>query len=474
MAQQQTLNRVLKFGGTSVGTAERLAKVTEIIKDSYQEAQSPIAACVSAMSGTTKKDGTTSRLLRCLDATYVNDRGAIDTEIAHIRKFHKDIIQTSIKGEHNQKELFDYVEKEIDKLSFFLEALSEIEEISPRSRDRIISLGEILSGRIITGIINDSYGQEVAGFLNLNQLMDDKEYVETDNKFYEKLESNLGKLIGDTTKQYPIVVLTGYVGRIPGGIIEKIGRGYTDYTAALAAAGTKAEALEIWKEVDGIFSTDPRKVAGAHVISQISYKEAAELTYFGTEAIHPRTMGPCIRQDIPIRVKNVLNPETPGTLVNSDKKPSTKGIGKAITQKSDISIISIESDRMNEAPGFIHRMGEIFFDHQVSIDLMATSEVSVSTTVHDITPEQLKLLSQDLDKIGTVSIMEDLTSISIIGHGMQQNIGVAGRIFSIMGKNHINIILISQGASELSISFVVQKEDAANAINILHKELLEL
>ncbi len=468
----QSLAKVLKFGGTSVGTSQRLGLVSDIILQSQKQANQPIAACVSAMSGTTKKDGTTSRLLRTLDAALEQNPSSIEEEIRQLQAFHKDIIAQSIQDEAEKQALTFFLEEEMKSLTYFLKALMEIEEISSRSRDRVISLGEILSARILTSVVNDKAGKKIAKFINLNQLVPDKNNQETDTAFYQNLENTLGVLLKNESSQFPILVLTGYIGKIPGGIIEKIGRGYTDYTASLAAAGTDASFLEIWKEVDGIFSADPRKVNNAQVVPHISYREAAELTYFGTEAIHPLTMGPCIRKNIPIRVKNVLNTASEGTLVDKTESPSQHGIGKAVTQKSDIAIISMESDRMNEAPGFIYQMGNIFFKEGISIDLMATSEVSISTTVHNVDSQKLASLAQKLEKIGTVSIMEGLTSISIIGHGMQKHIGVAGKVFAAMGQNNINIILISQGASELSISFVVKSEDASRALNTLHQELL--
>lgn len=470
--RKQLLVKVLKFGGTSVGSPERLARVAEIILNSHKESNGNIAACVSAMSGSTKAEGTTSRLLSMLSNAAERNLPAIEDEIFLSKEFHLNIIKQAIGDKSARIELFEFIETEITSMFNFLKALVEINEVTVKSRDRIISIGEILSARILTSVVNFQAKEEKARFLNLNNIINNFNSEEVDDQFFLNVESNLKNLIRDEAKKYPILILTGYIGRIPGGIIENIGRGYTDFTASLAASGGNASLLEIWKEVDGIFSADPKKMDDAYILPQISYVEAAELTYFGTEAIHPRTMEPCIRNQIPIWVKNVLNPQGKGTIVNNEKRPSTEGIGKALTRKSNISIVSIESNRMNEAPGFIYRIGEIFFRHRVSIDLMATSEVSVSITVHDIDKERLNQLTSDLKKIGSVSVLKDLSAISIIGHGMQRKIGAAGAVFSVMGRHKINIILISQGASELSISFVVKKDDADEAIKILHREII--
>lgn len=466
-----SIKKVLKFGGTSVGTPERLKKVSKIILNAAKDGN--IAVAVSAMSGTTKAEGTTSRLIRILDAAKKSDVSSIDNEITHIKNFHLDIIEHTVGVHTIKEELTIFVNEELKSLENFVKALAEIQEISHRSRDRVIALGEILSARILSGIVNSESEDNLSKFLNLKCLQKKDDIEEIDQDFFLDLEEQLGDLVNKEASNHKVLILTGYIGKIPGGIIESIGRGYTDYTAALCAAGSNAPALEIWKEVDGIFSSDPRKIEGAHVLEQISYSEAAELTFFGTEAIHPRTMEPCIRKEIPIYVKNVLNSEASGTVVNKEQKASVSGVGKALTRKNNITVISIESNRMFEAPGFFYKVASIFYEHRISIDLMATSEVSISFTVHDLSQEQEKSLNSELAKFGTVSFLNNQSSISIIGHGMQHKTGIAGEIFSLMGKNNINIVLITQGASELSISFVVSYEQSDDAMNILHKEILE-
>lgn len=466
-----SINKVLKFGGTSVGTPERLKNVSKIIINAAKDGN--IAVAVSAMSGTTKAEGTTSRLIRILDFAKKSDTKSIDDEIKHIRDFHLDIIEHTVGIHTIKEELNIFVSEELKSLENFVKALAEIQEISPRSRDRVIALGEILSARILSGIVNSEADENISKFINLKCIQERDDIDEIDSDFFTDLEQKLGTLVNKETQNNKVLILTGYIGKIPGGIVESIGRGYTDYTAALCGAGSNASALEIWKEVDGIFSADPRKIEGAHVLEQISYSEAAELTFFGTEAIHPRTMEPCIRKEIPIYVKNVLSPEGKGTVVNKEHKPSTIGVGKALTRKNNITVISIESNRMFEAPGFFYKVAQIFYNHRISIDLMATSEVSISFTVHDLSEDQANLLKKDLIPFGSVAILENQSSISIIGHGMQHKTGIAGEIFSLLGKNEINIVLISQGSSELSISFVVSYEQSDKVMNVLHKEILE-
>ncbi len=466
-----SIEKILKFGGTSVGTPERLGKVSQIILDSAANAN--IGVAVSAMSGTTKAEGTTSRLIQILDAARESDIKTIEDTIADISRFHLNMIEQTVDVHTIKEELVHFVNEELKSLELFAKALAEIQEISPRSRDRVIALGEILSARILTGVINAKSGKTIARFLNLKNLQPKDHVDELDSAFFRDMENRLGDTIQKESGLAKILIMTGYIGKIPGGIVESIGRGYTDYTAALAAAGSGAKSLEIWKEVDGIFSSDPRKIPEAHVLEQISYAEAAELTFFGTEAIHPRTMEPCIRKEIPIRVKNVLNPPGVGTLVSKEQKPSSVGVGKALTRKNNITVISIESNRMLEAPGFFYKVAQVFYNHKISIDLMATSEVSISFTISDLNAEKLSALEKDLSAFGNVSVLKNLSSISIIGHGMQHKIGIAGEIFSLMGKNKINIVLISQGASELSISFVVTFDQSDEAMKILHRDILQ-
>ena len=460
---------IMKFGGTSVGRADRLERIIQIIKNT--SAQERTIAVVSAMSGKTKAEGTTSRLLNALDFAEKGETEKMKVEIADVLTYHAGMINEIFNKEELKKSTLEAARQMLDETLRFLSAISEIREITAATRDRVIAVGEQLSAMIIASLCSQEGIQAV--YADLGSVLQKKNNMTVDSQFFYELGNQAKDLIEKLTSGKAIAIASGYIGHIPGGIIENVGRGYTDYTSALLAASYRAKELQIWKEVDGIFSTDPRKVKSAVILPEISFDEAAEMAFFGTEAIHPKTMGPCVKFDIPIRVKNVDNLDAQGTLVTKKKTEISKG-PKCITVKSNITVLTVNSNNMLDAPGFIARMGEIFRKNNVSIDLMATSEVSVSISVHDLSEHSLAILEKELATIGDVSLMKRLNSVSVIGHGMQTTAGIAGKVFSTMGGKGVNIILISQGASELSISFVIKEEDGLAALQALHDMMLEV
>jgi aspartate kinase len=451
---------VMKFGGTSLGRKERLEKIPEILE---RESEKKKIIVVSAISGKTKREGTTSKLLLAIDIGGEKAKKILD-EIAH---FHTEFIDNIIEDEETRKEMKRFITKEIN----FAKDIIPPEGIKiPVITDDIIAIGERFSAYILYHFLHKRNIN--VGFCDLSSVYPKRKSQKVPKGFWGRLQKRIGKKIREYINKYDVVVATGYIGSIPGGIIESIGRGYSDYTSALISADIMAKELQIWKEVDGIYSTDPNKVEDAFVLPKISYEEAAEMAYFGAEALHPKTIEPCIENSIPIRIKNIDKPDFPGTIVSEEKQYLIEG-PKAITLKENITIITVSSNRMLDAPGFIAEMGEIYKKHNISIDLMATSEVSVSCSIYNLPSNKLEELLEDLRKIGRVSVIRHLNSISVIGHGMQMTPGIAGKVFSLLGKHKINIILISQGASELSISFVVDEKDGLKALKLLHNIIKE-
>jgi aspartate kinase len=266
--------------------------------------------------------------------------------------------------------------------------------------------------------------------------------------------------------------LTGYFGFVPNGILQSVGRGYTDLTAALSAVAIGARELQIWKEVDGVYSADPRKVPEAEVLASITPDEAAELTYYGSEVIHPFTMEQVIKAKIPIRIKNTLNPDVPGTIIDPDAdthapaKPAT-----AVTVKRNITVININSDRMLMAYGFMAKVFNILAKYGIIIDLIATSEVNISMTVENT--DNLSKAKRELERLGNVSIRSSMAILSLVGRGQQHCVGLSGKMFSVLGKEGVNIEMISQGASEINISCVIEDEYADRAIKAVHGALVK-
>ncbi|KAJ3364099.1 Aspartokinase, partial [Kappamyces sp. JEL0680] len=337
---------VLKFGGTSVGTGERLLHVASVVKEASKQHR-PIVV-VSAMSGQTKSLGTTSRLLEAVQEILTPNSTKYleivdEIELAHV-KAARDALGTN---EEELASLIVSINAECSKLRSFMAAAEIVDEISPKSRDVIVSMGEKLSARVFSAVLA-SQGVP-SKYISLDKLIEQKFDPKTlDQSFYDYLSQRLGDIIAPFIETH-VCVVTGFFGPCPGSLLDSVGRGYTDLTAALVAVGVKAQELQIWKEVDGIFTADPRKVPTARKLHSISPEEAAELTYYGSEVIHPFTMEQVIRASIPIRIMNTFNPAGDGTLIVPDsllpeRSPAPKH-PTAITIKDNVIVLNVHSNR---------------------------------------------------------------------------------------------------------------------------------
>jgi aspartate kinase len=453
---------VQKFGGTSLGKADRMRGVAGIVKDSLKSDR--VVLALSAMSSYVKAEGTTSKLIEAADAALAKKdfHGIIDS----IEEHHLEAINELMNGELREQ-ISDEIQEELRGLKSFLGAISIIGEMSTRSQDVVIGMGEKLSACIFAGLLN-SMGID-AEFVDLSLIIQ-KKFKEAGQDFYAYTQARLRSRI--EACGHKVAVLTGYFGFVPGGIINSIGRGYTDLTAALAAAAIGARELQIWKEVDGVFSADPRKVPGAMVLPAITPEEAAELTYYGSEVIHPFTMEQVVRVGIPIHIKNTFKPELPGTIIdpNADSlapaKPAT-----AITAKRGITVVNINSNRMLMAYGFMAKVFNVFEKNGIVIDLISTSEVNVSVTVEKT--DRLAAAIADLEHLGSVSVNKDMAILSLVGRGQKHCVGLAGKMFSVLAAEGVNIEMISQGASEINISCVIDDEDADKALLAIHTALVK-
>ena len=456
---------VQKYGGTSIGNANRMKTVASIVQQTLENNIFPVVV-LSALSSGRKKDGTTSRLLEAAEEAIKD--GPYYKIIDRIQETHLKIVKEAIEVRNLREELEEEIESELRKLKLFLDAIQVIGEISPRSMDVIIGTGEKLSARIFTSTLI-SHGTD-ACFINLDNIVD-KPFLDIDQRFCSYLQKALAKLVKDCGAKVPVV--TGFLGFIPSGIIHSIGRGYTDFTAALIATGIRAKELQIWKEVNGIYTADPKKVNTAKVLTRITPAEASELTYFGSEVIHPFTMEQVTNANIPVRIKNTFEPNLPGTIIKplgksgSDKKGAT-----AVTVKRDIVIVNIQSNRMMMAYGFMSKVFDIFNRYEIVIDLVSTSEVSVSLSLDNT--QNLEQAIRDLKHLGSVSIRKGMAILSLVGEGMRNSVGTAGKMFSNLAEQGINIEVISQGASEINISCAIEDQYSDKALKAVHEMLVEL
>lgn len=396
-----------------------------------------------------------------------------------VRLEHAQVAEEQIKGPEIKTNTIAEINGECERVLKFLEAAQTLGEISPRCVDKVMSTGEKLSCRLMAAFLQDR-GVD-SQYVDLAEAIDFPiSNSGLDQEFYDKLAAVFGKKIWACEGRVPVV--TGYFGTVPGGLLDQIGRGYTDLCAALVAVGIKAKELQVWKEVDGIFTADPRKVPTARLLSAITPAEAAELTFYGSEVIHPFTMEQVIRAKIPIRTKNVMNPKGNGTIIFPDstaelertvpghdprlfrtrspslmmqrpKRPT------AVTIKHKILVINVHSNKRSLSHGFFAGIFSVLDRWRLSIDLISTSEVHVSMALHSELPllngvgrddfqvvdDNLKGALRDLQKYGTVDIIPEMAILSLVGKQMKNMIGVAGRMFTTLGENNVNIEMISQG-----------------------------
>lgn len=448
---------VRKFGGSSIGSVKTLRDVLEIVK-SHRGKQ---VVVVSAMSGVT------DTLLEATHAAIAGRRLKVKKVLADLLVRHIETVKKMVASKQIQIETINYFKKVLDGLSGFLKAIEELGELSTRSRNTIMAVGERLSARMLASILTASGSP--AEQLDFEKAVPPK-FEKADHNFYIATEKIFGQKVKKILAKKKIPVVTGYFGWVPGGMLDSIGRGYSDYCAALIAAGAKAAGLEIWTDVSGILTADPRKVPRARILDQISSEAAAELAHFGAKVIHPQSIHPAIRARIPVWIKNTFRPQDRGTAIFHEiKKP--KQIMTSITSKKGVTIVNIASFRMLMQYGFLAKIFDMFAKYETSIDVVSTSEVSVSVTIED--DSKLKEIIKELSPVAKISVHPRRAIVCLVGMGIHKRKGVAGEVFVTLGRAGISIDQISQGASEINITFVLDEKDADKAVQILHKKFFE-
>ena len=445
---------IQKYGGTSLGTSQRLNMVSDII-ETYKN-KNKLVIVVSAISSINKSLGTTSKLLSIIESTDINSIDSIELD-------HLQLVNEIISDTFQVEQVTKIIKSECLNLKSFMTALDIIGEVSPRSKDVIISVGEKLSAILLTAVLN-SKGIS-AEYINLENVVNTQFSELLDQTFYDYISLTFSNKLNSVIKNNKIPVVTGFFGKVPGSIIKAIGRGYTDLTAALIAVGLNADELQIWKEVDGVFTTDPRKVGNARLLSFITPEEAAELTYYGSEVIHPFTMEQVINAKIPIRIKNVLNASVEGTFISKQITSKIPG-PTAVTIKSPVIVLNIHS---NGCYGFFSHIFQILNEQNIIIDLVSTSHVHVSVVLNNVISQNI---IDKLNEFGTVTIKENMAILSLIGTQMRKSIGIASKLFNVLAENNINIEMISQGSSEINISCVISLEKSELARKVAHSLII--
>ena len=434
----------MKFGGTSVGSAKSIRGVLSIVKSKLEK--NPIVV-VSAVGGITDK-----LLQKARDAEHGN------TNISEIEQKHIEIIR-ELKIDES------VLSKEFGELEAALQKISS-SGLSKKLLDLVASFGERMASKIVAEYFNANGVKARALFAYDIGFRSDSNFTdaELDPITYENLKNE------PLLKEKGVVnVVTGFIAKDRKGDITTLGRGGSDFTAAILGNGIDAEIIEIWTDVNGILTADPRIVSAAMPIDEISFSEAAELAYYGAKVLHPKTILPAVEKNIPVAVLNTHNPSHKGTTI---RKADVGGkVFKAISAKKNVSVIRIVSSRMLGAYGFLAKIFDIFNSKRIAVDVVATSEVSISLTVDSKT--DLSKALEELKEFGKISVTPDMAIICVVGRGMRNLSGAAGNIFSTIGAQKINIEMISQGASQVNVTFVVKNSDADKAVIALHKELIE-
>lgn len=435
---------VMKFGGSSVANAERIKHVASIIK-AYKE-ERPVVV-LSAMGDTT------DHLLEAADKAV---EGIVD--VKGVAQLHED----------TAKELginIETIEALLTELQQLLTGISMLKEISKRSRDYLVSFGERMSVRMMAayleseGIPAQFYDSWDIGFVSDSNFMS----AELLDEVWETIPSYLNAYKNGASNSIPIV--TGFIAKDKKGNITTLGRGGSDLTATMIGAAMRADEVQTWKDVDGILTTDPRVVKEAKTVPEVTYEEAQELAMFGSQVLHPRSMLPVRKTGTPVRVKNSYNIKSEGSLIvekHSGKIPPVC----AITTVKDITLIDIVSSRMLGACGFLAHVFNNFLKWNISIDVIATSEVSVSLTVK--TKADLSGLVKDLEQASQVTVKKDKAIVTIICDAAHSS-SILASGFDALQKEGINVQMISQGASKVNISMIVNQNEAEKTVQILHK-----
>jgi aspartate kinase len=433
---------VMKFGGTSVESAEAIERVAGIVKSRLD--RKPVVV-VSAMGKTT------NRLLKIANLAVSGQRDAALGELIALRDYHL-----------RESGMERTVDEHFQELSELVKGLAVLGELTPRAIDAISSFGERLSSLIVTNIFKHQ---------GLNAVhLDSRKVIVTDHRhtqavpLLEQTYAKLAAAVPPLAKQH-VVVMGGFIGATEDGAASTLGRGGSDFTASIVGAGIGAEEIQIWTDVDGMLTADPNMVPGAHRVRVISFTEAAELAYFGAKVLHPATVMPAIDRNIPVMILNSRRPQVEGTRIQSQPVPS-KNVIKSIACKAKVIVLNIRSTRMFMAHGFMRRIFEVFDRYETSVDMVATSEVSVSLTLDQ--PERVDAIVRDLREFSEVSVDENDAIICIVGDNIRYTPGVAARVFKALEK--INVRMLSQGASALNIGFVVAGLDLPAAVQALHTE----
>lgn len=456
MEHSGTAPIVMKFGGTSVEDAAAFERVGRIVR---AQDDAKLVLVVSAMSRVT--DALLAGIQAAVDGEIEAGRGAIDGDLQRYQQVAQMLLSRNAAG------LFGF---ELDEARSAIADLLQVIAAHPVTRaplqDEVLSYGERLSAKLLAASLAEGGTRA--------QCVDARRCIATDEEhgcatpLFAGTTKNTQVELRPLIQEGTVPVLGGFIGKSPRGATTTLGRGGSDYTAALVGAALAAREIMIWTDVSGVLTADPRVVGTARAISHLSYAEAAELAYFGAKVLHPKTIQPAVESGIPLRICNSRDPEGPGTLVSHAAQTAPQTV-KAIAHKKGITVVQITSARMLGAYGFLRSLFKVFDQHRTVVDVVTTSEVSVSLSLDDT--GALPALIPELERLGSVQVETRRAIVCVVGEGLRAAPGIAARVFGTLSD--INISMISQGASSINLTFVVDEDRADEAVSRLHEEFFE-
>ncbi len=459
---------VMKFGGTSLASGENIRRIANLIKN-YVEQSYTIVVVVSALKGVTDK------LVEASEKAKNGKRDYIHKLQQEIAEKHFTVAREAVENNVIQEEVEEVLRATVDELERVLTGIVYLGELTPKSRDYVLSFGERLSTPIVYGTLKDLglktkwYTGKDAGILT------DSSFGEA-NPLINVTKHQIRGRIEPLSKKGYIPVVTGYRAATQDGLTTTLGRGGSDYTATIMAAALDVDEVWIWTDVDGLMTSDPKVVPSAKMMPELSFQEAMEMTIFGAKAMHPKALEPAMEEDIPVRIRNTFNPKNPGTLIVKKQKIKPEDVVKAISLVKDLALVNVSGAGMVGAPGTAAKVFDILGKNNINILMISqsVSEANISLVIQRslleraISTLEIALLGRGL--IREVTTEDDICVVAVVGAGMKGTPGVASRVFTAISRKGINVRMIAQGSSELNISFVVKEIDGENAVRAIHEE----
>lgn len=457
----------MKFGGTSVGDASCIARVARIVRDA--SGKDGIVVVVSAMGGVT------NRLIEAAQQSVSGNRDRTTSLLAQLRQQHEQALDALVRDPERRRRLASTFEETFDEGRRLCEGTVLLRELTPRALDAISSLGERLSVPLVAGALAEIGAASEA--VNATQLIVTDSFHGAAEPLMDPTRERCEARLRPLLQKRIVPVVTGFIGATSDGVLTTLGRGGSDYSATILGAALGADEIIIWTDVDGVLTADPRIVPEAQTIPEISYREAAELAYFGAKVLHPKTLRAVMQAGIPVWIRNSFAPERPGTKITPHGR-SNGGV-KAITAMSDLAMITLGGPGIVGVPDVVGRTFSTTAEERANVLLISQSSSQndicfiVSSADAQRTVEALRReFSQDLahEKVEHITMDPNIAIVAVVGENMRGTPGIAGRTFSALGRENVNIIAIAQGSSECNISFVVESKAMKRAVETTHRE----